>query len=183
LLPYSYSKHLIGEEGKVEESLELLNKAEQLKKQMLLESTPIDMGPGSSQQQKLRVCEICGAYLSIYDSDRRLADHFGGKLHIGYMVIRERLKELKVSNVNKWNFTSRIYIKYLNQEKYRDKRDERERDRNRDRRRDRERDRYSREKEYQEKYHERDRYRNKYKDRERDRERERERDRDRDYKS
>ena len=31
----------------------------------------------------------------MYDSNRRLADHFGGKLHIGYLQIRERLKELK----------------------------------------------------------------------------------------
>jgi len=28
-------------------------------------------GGGPSQQQKLRVCEVCSAYLSIYDSDRR----------------------------------------------------------------------------------------------------------------
>jgi len=30
--------------------------------------------------QKLRVCDVCGAYLSVLDSDRRLADHFGGKV-------------------------------------------------------------------------------------------------------
>lgn len=30
--------------------------------------------------QKLRVCEVCGAFLSISDNDRRLADHFGGTL-------------------------------------------------------------------------------------------------------
>lgn len=35
---------------------------------------------GASGHQKLRVCDICGAYLSILDSDRRLADHFGGKV-------------------------------------------------------------------------------------------------------
>ena len=29
--------------------------------------------------QKLRVCEVCGAFLSISDNDRRLADHFGGE--------------------------------------------------------------------------------------------------------
>lgn len=29
-------------------------------------------------------------------SDRRLADHFGGKLHLGYMQIREKLAELQV---------------------------------------------------------------------------------------
>uniref|UniRef100_A0A453MGN6 Uncharacterized protein n=1 Tax=Aegilops tauschii subsp. strangulata TaxID=200361 RepID=A0A453MGN6_AEGTS len=46
--------------------------------------------------QKLRLCDICGAFLSVYDNDRRLADHFGGKLHLGYMLIREKLKELQV---------------------------------------------------------------------------------------
>lgn len=35
---------------------------------------------GASGNQKLRVCEVCGAYLSVLDSDRRLADHFGGKV-------------------------------------------------------------------------------------------------------
>ena len=46
--------------------------------------------------QKLRVCDICGAFLSVYDSDRRLADHFGGKLHLGYMYIRDELAKLQV---------------------------------------------------------------------------------------
>ena len=67
--------------------------------------------------QKLRVCDVCGAFLSIFDSDRfisyflrsprcvalipylvnhrRLADHFGGKLHLGYLAIREKLTEMK----------------------------------------------------------------------------------------
>jgi len=35
---------------------------------------------GASGHQKLRVCDVCGAYLSVLDSDRRLADHFGGKV-------------------------------------------------------------------------------------------------------
>lgn len=30
-------------------------------------------------------------------SDRRLADHFGGKLHLGYMQIREKLAEMQVN--------------------------------------------------------------------------------------
>jgi hypothetical protein len=37
---------------------------------------------GASGHQKLRVCDVCGAYLSVLDSDRRLADHFGGKVGI-----------------------------------------------------------------------------------------------------
>lgn len=53
------------------------------------------MPASSYQQQKLRVCEVCSAYLGIHDNDRRLADHFGGKLHLGFITIRERLDELK----------------------------------------------------------------------------------------
>ena len=49
-------------------------------------------GGGEQQDQKLRVCDVCGAFLSIYDSDRRLADHFGGKMHLGYMLIREKVR-------------------------------------------------------------------------------------------
>lgn len=54
------------------------------------------MPASSYQQQKLRVCEVCSAYLGIHDNDRRLADHFGGKLHLGFITIREKLEELKV---------------------------------------------------------------------------------------
>lgn len=32
----------------------------------------------------------------MYDNDRRLADHFGGKLHIGFVSIREKIKLLEV---------------------------------------------------------------------------------------
>lgn len=55
------------------------------------------MPASSYQQQKLRVCEICSAYLGIHDNDRRLADHFGGKLHLGFITIRDKLAELKVN--------------------------------------------------------------------------------------
>lgn len=40
--------------------------------------------------------QVCGAFLSMYDNDRRLADHFGGKLHIGFVTIREKIKLLEV---------------------------------------------------------------------------------------
>ncbi|XP_029391127.1 putative RNA-binding protein Luc7-like 2 [Mus pahari] len=53
------------------------------------------MPASSFQQQKLRVCEVCSAYLGLHDNDRRLADHFGGKLHLGFIEIREKLEELK----------------------------------------------------------------------------------------
>lgn len=37
-------------------------------------------------------------------SDRRLADHFGGKLHLGYMQIREKLAELQVRQTSLMHF-------------------------------------------------------------------------------
>ncbi|CCF56128.1 hypothetical protein KAFR_0A06930 [Kazachstania africana CBS 2517] len=50
---------------------------------------------GQSAQQKLQVCEICGAYLSRLDTDRRLADHFLGKVHLGYVKMREHYNYYK----------------------------------------------------------------------------------------
>ncbi|XP_045448622.1 putative RNA-binding protein Luc7-like 2 [Melitaea cinxia] len=87
----------LGEEGMVEESVKLLGEIEELrKKKAVAEQEYRNSMPASSyQQQKLRVCEVCSAYLGIHDNDRRLADHFGGKLHLGFITIREKLAELK----------------------------------------------------------------------------------------
>lgn len=89
----------VGAEGNVEESLKNMDEVEDLKKQKA--SAEIEyrnsMPASSYQQQKLRVCEVCSAYLGIHDNDRRLADHFGGKLHLGFIKIREHLDELRKS--------------------------------------------------------------------------------------
>ncbi|CAM6089823.1 unnamed protein product [Calypogeia fissa] len=87
----------LGELGMVDEAQKAMEEAEALKKvrQIVWEqdkevqADPAKMlGPDVRiADQKLRVCDICGAFLSIYDSDWRLADHFGGKLHLGYMQI------------------------------------------------------------------------------------------------
>ncbi|CAG8516997.1 2180_t:CDS:10 [Diversispora eburnea] len=92
---------VLGEEGKVTESMKLLQDVEAKKTAKIEKEKELknqSEGGGPSQQQKLRVCEVCSAYLSIFDSDRRLADHFGGKMHLGYLKIRDLLKELKEKN-------------------------------------------------------------------------------------
>ncbi len=48
-----------------------------------------------TQQQKLRVCDVCGLLLGVFEDDKRLADHYSGKLHIGVMKVREQLEQLK----------------------------------------------------------------------------------------
>lgn len=49
---------------------------------------------GPSGHQKLQVCDVCGAYLSRLDNDRRLADHFYGKMHMGYSDMRKTYRKL-----------------------------------------------------------------------------------------
>jgi RNA-binding protein Luc7-like 2 len=87
----------LGAQGLVDESMKLLEEVEELRKskndsEQEFRST---MPASTYQQQKLRVCEVCSAYLGIHDNDRRLADHFGGKLHLGFIQIREKLDDLK----------------------------------------------------------------------------------------
>mmetsp|Transcript_21712 Transcript_21712/g.28108 ORF Transcript_21712/g.28108 Transcript_21712/m.28108 type:complete len:347 (-) Transcript_21712:186-1226(-) len=111
-----------GEEGDIDVAQELMTKVETLKQQksetqakMLRESSAVAMvAPGQNPDasvvgaltstdvnQKLRVCDVCGAFLSIYDSDSRLADHFGGKLHMGFVQIRAKLKDIRETRVKR----------------------------------------------------------------------------------
>ncbi|TEA39557.1 hypothetical protein DBR06_SOUSAS28910012, partial [Sousa chinensis] len=87
----------LGAEGNVEESQKVMDEVEKAraKKREAEEVYRNSMPASSFQQQKLRVCEVCSAYLGLHDNDRRLADHSGGKLHLGFIEIREKLEELK----------------------------------------------------------------------------------------
>ncbi|VDI77864.1 RNA-binding protein Luc7-like 2 [Mytilus galloprovincialis] len=89
----------LGQDGEVEESMNYMDQVEDLKRKKALAETEFrnSMPASSYQQQKLRVCEVCSAYLGIHDNDRRLADHFGGKLHLGFITIRDKLEDLKKS--------------------------------------------------------------------------------------
>ncbi|XP_022092459.1 putative RNA-binding protein Luc7-like 2 isoform X1 [Acanthaster planci] len=87
----------LGEKGDVEESMKIMAEVEEIKKKKYEaeEEYKNSMPASTYQQQKLRVCEVCSAYLGLQDNDRRLADHFGGKLHLGFIEIREKLQDLR----------------------------------------------------------------------------------------
>ncbi|XP_053550719.1 putative RNA-binding protein Luc7-like 1 [Bombina bombina] len=87
----------LGAEGNVDESQRILMEMEKVKarKREAEDELRNSMPASSFQQQKLRVCEVCSAYLGLHDNDRRLADHFGGKLHLGFILIREKLDILR----------------------------------------------------------------------------------------
>ncbi|XP_066599862.1 putative RNA-binding protein Luc7-like 1 isoform X1 [Prorops nasuta] len=163
----------LGEEGFVEESMKLMGEIDELrKKKNEAEQEYRNSMPASSyQQQKLRVCEVCSAYLGIHDNDRRLADHFGGKLHLGFIKIREKLAELQKTVEERRKEKRESLMDRSRDREDRDRDRDRERDRGRDRDGDRDRDR------------DRDRSRGGlggYRDRDRDRDRDHDRDRDRD---
>ncbi|CAL8305112.1 unnamed protein product [Lota lota] len=93
----------LGAEGNVDEAQKVLQEVEKVRttKKDAEEEYRNSMPASSFQQQKLRVCEVCSAYLGLHDNDRRLADHFGGKLHLGFIQIREKLDQLKKTVVDK----------------------------------------------------------------------------------
>ncbi|XP_077428264.1 putative RNA-binding protein Luc7-like 1 [Vanacampus margaritifer] len=137
------SAEQLGGEGNVDEAQQLLEKVETtrvLKKEA--EDVYRNSMPASSfQQQKLRVCEVCSAYLGLHDNDRRLADHFGGKLHLGFIEIREKLEKLRKAVVEKQEKLRTRRREEREQNDERDKQWEVERERERERERDKERER------------------------------------------
>ncbi|XP_008800487.1 putative RNA-binding protein Luc7-like 2 [Phoenix dactylifera] len=173
----------LGEKGMVDEAQKALEEAEALKKlgarqEPVLDSSKYTAADVRITDQKLRVCDICGAFLSVYDSDRRLADHFGGKLHLGYMQIREKLGELQEERNKRRKLERSEYDRRSREQSQdRDRAASRDRDRDREDRgdsRDKGRDYDRRSRDYDRHYD---------RDRGYDRDRERESDRSRSYDS
>lgn len=82
----------------LEAKQKLIDESERIKRERAVaeaEYRQVSRPASSHQQQNLRVCDICSAYLGINDNDSRLADHFGGKLHLGFITVREKLEDLK----------------------------------------------------------------------------------------
>ncbi|XP_010211755.1 PREDICTED: putative RNA-binding protein Luc7-like 2 [Tinamus guttatus] len=125
----------LGADGNVEESQKVMDEVEKarVKKREAEEVYRNSMPASSFQQQKLRVCEVCSAYLGLHDNDRRLADHFGGKLHLGFIEIREKLEELRRVVADKQR--SRSHSKHAKRSRSRERRRHRSRSASRERKR------------------------------------------------
>ncbi|KAI9835929.1 MAG: hypothetical protein M1819_001827 [Sarea resinae] len=83
---------ILAEEGSVHNAYLEFHKVHQAKSQKEekeRELKALSDTSGPSGHQKLQVCHVCGAYLSRLDNDRRLADHFYGKMHLGYAQMRK----------------------------------------------------------------------------------------------
>lgn len=79
----------LGEVSRAQDELFRVRQATQQKAEREKELKALSDTSGPSGHQKLQVCDVCGAYLSRLDNDRRLADHFYGKMHLGYAQMRK----------------------------------------------------------------------------------------------
>ncbi|XP_037610744.1 putative RNA-binding protein Luc7-like 1 isoform X1 [Sebastes umbrosus] len=133
----------LGAEGNVDEAQKVLQEVEKVRtrKKDAEEEYRNSMPASSFQQQKLRVCEVCSAYLGLHDNDRRLADHFGGKLHLGFIQIREKLDQLKKTVVEKQEKRNQERLKRREEREKEEKLKKRTRSRSREQKRSRSRDR------------------------------------------
>nr|XP_014340951.1 PREDICTED: putative RNA-binding protein Luc7-like 1 isoform X2 [Latimeria chalumnae] len=133
----------MGAEGNVEESQKVLAEVEKVraKKREAEEEYRNSMPASSFQQQKLRVCEVCSAYLGLHDNDRRLADHFGGKLHLGFIQIREKLEQLRKTVTEKQEKRNQERLRRREEREREERMKRRSRSRSRERKRSRSRDR------------------------------------------
>ncbi|XP_032357269.1 putative RNA-binding protein Luc7-like 1 isoform X4 [Etheostoma spectabile] len=133
----------LGAEGNVDEAQKVLQEVEKVRtrKKDAEEEYRNSMPASSFQQQKLRVCEVCSAYLGLHDNDRRLADHFGGKLHLGFIQIREKLDQLKKTVVDKQEKRNQERLKRREEREKEEKMKKRTRSRSREHKRSRSHDR------------------------------------------
>ncbi|XP_041939163.1 putative RNA-binding protein Luc7-like 1 isoform X1 [Alosa sapidissima] len=133
----------LGAEGNVDEAQKVLQEVEKvrIKKKDAEEEYRNSMPASSFQQQKLRVCEVCSAYLGLHDNDRRLADHFGGKLHLGFIQIRDKLEALKKTVLLKQEMRNQERLKRREEREREERMKKRTRSRSRERKRSRSRER------------------------------------------
>ncbi|URE14715.1 RNA-binding protein Luc7-like [Musa troglodytarum] len=103
----------LGEMGMIDEAQKALEEAEALKKLGARQEPVLESSKYSAADVRIRVAmesnirmitqsgfvsqtdQKLRLLIGVVYSDRRLADHFGGKLHLGYMQIREKLAELQ----------------------------------------------------------------------------------------
>ncbi|KAJ1965112.1 splicing factor [Dipsacomyces acuminosporus] len=85
-----------GENGRVEDALEVYMQMEKLKADLNALKERIDsINPMFKNEKRLEVCDVCGAFLVPNDASKRLDAHIEGKQHQGYIRIQKTLDEFK----------------------------------------------------------------------------------------
>merc|ERR1711879_1030084 len=89
----------LGEQGKVREAEESLKKMENLNKQLAhLQEALVQhekREENNQEEEALIVCDVCGGLIKSEGDSKRYTAHQNGRLHTGYLKIREEVKELR----------------------------------------------------------------------------------------
>lgn len=86
---------ILGEEGRLEETEQIMAEIDKLKfkKEELMQ---IGDGTNLINNKLMKVCEVCGALQAINDTERRQTTHLEGKLHTGFAILRKEQAALKI---------------------------------------------------------------------------------------
>lgn len=87
----------LAEQGEVDAIDGMVEKVDRLKE----EKTELLKAGGmlAQENKKMRVCDICGAFLVAGDSEKRIQAHLEGKQHIGFYTLRQTVKKLEEQKV------------------------------------------------------------------------------------
>jgi hypothetical protein len=80
--------------GRLEESENLMRQIDRMKENKS-EFISMTEHPLILKDKQMKVCEVCGAMQALQDNEKRLQTHLEGKLHTGYLKIREHLDILR----------------------------------------------------------------------------------------
>jgi hypothetical protein len=83
-----------GDMGRIDESEVLMKQIDRLREQKN-EFIMMSEHPLMAKEKQMKVCEVCGAMQSLQDNEKRQQTHVEGKLHTGYLRIREHLDILR----------------------------------------------------------------------------------------
>lgn len=91
----------LGEVGMITESEAVMRQIDFLidkKKSLLVQLEALQV-----KDQQLKVCDVCGALQSVLDNDQRLETHYEGRLHSGFVKVREYLNNIKQRMAEKFD--------------------------------------------------------------------------------
>ncbi|XP_063902101.1 luc7-like protein 3 [Zophobas morio] len=91
----------LGNEGKIDEVESLMRSVDLLKKQK--EAILNASGATAVVGKQMEVCDICSATLVVGDIQARVDAHLQGKQHVGFLLIRKTIKDLKEKIIEEAN--------------------------------------------------------------------------------
>ena len=89
----------VGAQGKDDEALAMMSEVEAVeeKRKALRDGFEASLPPETIDAKRLRPCKVCGAFLSSHNNIRRLRDHYGSRLHVGFVKVFEKVNQLEVT--------------------------------------------------------------------------------------